>query len=207
MNVYILFWNGGFKAFAFVISSHKSKVSTAVFQQSYFLISWGSVTSEIHGFFMVALSNVWAGNMTEYMRLRINDAHHMFWIFSSWCVKGELGLRDSRLGTSPEGEEAERQKGIERLIWYSSYVLCPSLAWTVSGGGWGWEWYTWANTHTDAHRSLTCMNTISGLEVQEIGRCRCLCCDITHLWFPELYGIRWVSLGPKLQYCDRHLCE
>lgn len=138
MNVYILFWNGGFKALAFVISSHKSKVSRVVFQQSYFLISWGSVTSEIHGFFMVALSNVWAGNMTEYMQLRINDAHHMFWIFSSWCVKGELGLRDSRLGTSPEGEEAERQKGIERLIWYSSYVLCPSLVWTVSqeeGGG------------------------------------------------------------------------
>lgn len=120
---------------------------------------------------------VWAGNMTEYMRLRINDAHHMFWIFSSWCMKGELGLRDSRLGTSPEGEEAERQRGLKDSsdIHLMSYA-CPWCGQSQEEGG---GWVIHLSKH--AHRSLTCMNTISGLEVQETGKCRCVCCDITHL--------------------------
>lgn len=66
------------------------------------------------------------------LRLRINDAHHMCCrIFSSWCVKGELGPWNSRLGTPPR--ESRETEGIERLIWYSSYVLCLSMVWMLSG--------------------------------------------------------------------------
>lgn len=50
--------------------------------------------------------------MTAYTQLRINDAHHMFWIFSSWCVKGGLGPCNSRLGTPQRGET----EGMEGLI-------------------------------------------------------------------------------------------
>lgn len=59
----------------------------------------------------------------------------MFWIFSSWCVKGELGLWDSRLGT-PRGRSSRETEEIERLIWYSSYAAMSVLGVdSLRGGG------------------------------------------------------------------------
>lgn len=80
---------------------------------------------------------------------KINDAHHMFWIFSSWCVKGELGLWDSRLGL-PEGEAAERQKRLKDSSDIHLMLQCLSLVWTVKGGGGGSQI---SSKHTD--RSIT----------------------------------------------------
>lgn len=79
--------------------------------------------------------------MTVYTQLRINDAHRMFWIFSSWCVKGGLGACNSRLGTPRRGETA----GMEGLFWYSSYVYLwcgrsrgKRVGWGEEGGGGVW---------------------------------------------------------------------
>lgn len=78
---------------------------------------------------------------------RINDAHHMFWIFSSWCVKGELGLWDSGLGT-PRGRSSRDTEEIERLIWYSSYAAMSVLGVDgLRGGGWGRLEQTLTHTH------------------------------------------------------------
>lgn len=93
------------------------------------------MTSEIWCVLLMALSNFGAGRMTVYTQLKsgggmeswgINDVHRMFWLFSSWCVKGELGLWDSRLGT-PWGRSSREKEETERLIWYSSYSARPVL--------------------------------------------------------------------------------
>lgn len=83
------------------------------------------------------------------MQLRINDVHGVFEIFSSRCVKGGLGLRNSRLGTPWSWGKAE---GMEGLIWYSSYVYL----WCGRSRGGRWAAgiagaTTRANTNTDAH--------------------------------------------------------
>lgn len=88
----------------------------------------------------------------------INDAHRMFWIFSSWCVKGELELWDSRLGTprGRRGRETEDSSDIHLML------QCLSLVWTVSGGG----RKTQANTQRDTHKHYAYMHTKGGTNVR-----------------------------------------
>lgn len=74
-------------------------------------------------------------------------------------------VREGRAGTEglkardfPRGRRSRETEGIERLIWYSSYVLCPSLVWTVSEGGWGWSdtlEQTRTHMHTEAEHVWT----------------------------------------------------
>lgn len=62
-------------------------------------------------------------------QLRINAAHGVSGIFSSWCAKGGLGRCSSRLGTPWRWEG--RGDGRTHLI----FLVCASVVRTASGEG------------------------------------------------------------------------
>lgn len=86
---------------------------------------------------------------------RINDAHRMFWVFSSWCVKGEQGLWDSRLGTPPREKQHRNGGRLRDSSDIHRTLHCLSLVWTVSEGRTGGR-----HIGAETHRGITYMNIL-----------------------------------------------